>query len=141
MQAWAFPATVTVDEEGGYTFQFTDMPEGITGAATLEEARALAPDCLDVVVQIRLERGEEVPAPRSPREGEELVPLEPVTAARAALAQAMAAERLTNVALANRMGKSEGAVRRIVSGRGRVKMDTVMEALAATGRRGVFATL
>ena len=42
--------------------------------------------------------------------------LDPVTAARAALATAMRTKRISNVALAKTLGKSEGAIRRLTDG-------------------------
>lgn len=139
MQAWAFPAVFTQHGPGDIAVTFADIPEALTGAATMDEARALAADALEEAVLGRLARGEAVPAPRDAAAGEELVVLDPVTAARAALAQAMAAERLTNTALAKRLGKTEGAVRRLTNGAAGVKLDTVLQALAETGRRGAFA--
>ena len=81
------------------------------------------------------------PPPRPARKGEELIVLDPVTAARAILAQAMAKDQVTNVALAKRLGKSEGAVRRLTDGATGVKIDTVLEALEAVGRRTVLSLM
>jgi hypothetical protein len=50
--------------------------------------------------------------------GEEAIILDPVTAARAALATAMRTKRISNVALAKTLGKSEGAIRRLPDGSG-----------------------
>lgn len=140
-QTWAFPAVITIHAEGDVSAAFPDLPEVLTGGATLGEARANAADALEEAVLGRLAQGESVPLPRAAAKGEELVVLDPTTAARAALAHAMATEKITNTALARRLGKTEGAVRRLTSGAGGVKLDTVLQALAEVGHRGAFALL
>jgi antitoxin HicB len=138
-QTWMFPAEIVEHGPGDVSVSFPDVPEAITGGVTLAVARAQAADALEEAILGRLANGEAIPSPRAARAGEESIVLDPVTAARAALAQAMAAERLTNTALARRLGKTEGAVRRLTSGEKGVKLDTVLEALAEVGRKGVFA--
>lgn len=139
VQTWVFPAVITEHGPGDVAVVFPDLPEALTGAATWEAARRLAADALEEAVLERLARGDAVPAPRAPRAGEEPIVLDPVTAARAALVQAMADQRLSNTALAERLGKTEGAVRRLTSGARGVKLDTVLQALAEIGGRGAFA--
>ena len=139
VQTWAFPAVFIEHEPGDFGVSFPDVPEALTGARTAAEARVLAADALEEAVLGRLAHGDPIPAPRAAVQGEELVVLDPVTAARAALAQAMAAEHVTNTALAKRLGKTEGAVRRLTNGVAGVKLDTVLLALAEVGRRGAFA--
>ncbi len=141
MQAWTFPAVFTEHGPGDVGVSFPDVPEALTGGDTLAEARAQAPDALDVAILGRLAHGDPIPAPRAAKEGEELVVLDPVTAARAALSQAMAAQRLSSDALARRLGKSERAVKRLTNGASGVKLDAVLRALAEVGRRGAFATV
>ena len=140
MQAWAYPAVFEVSP-GEVVVTFPDIEEAITGSETLEEARILAADALEEAILGRLAHAEAIPAPRRARAGEELVPLDPVTAARAALSVAMRQEKLSNAALARRLGRTEGAVRRLTSGQSGVKLDTVLQALGAVGKRGVFATV
>ncbi len=80
-----------------------------------------------------------MPPPRPAAEGEHAIPLDPTTAARAALAETMRAQKVSNVALAAKLDKSEGASRRLVDGRTGVKIGTVLEALAALGARPVLS--
>lgn len=139
MQTWSYPALFEHHGADGYVVRFPDFPEAVTGGDTLEESRALAADALDLVVRDYLTRGAPVPEPRRAHSGEEPVPLDPLTAARALLARTMAREQLTDMAVAARIGRSEAQVRRMLDGRGGVRIEGVLEALAALGVRPMLA--
>lgn len=130
-EIWAYPARLTSHDEGEWVATFDDFPEALTGANDRREALAAAADALEETVLAYIAAGRDIPAPRGASESEELVVLDVVTAARAALARTMKARGIGATALARRMGKSEGAVRRLFDGGTRVKVDTVLEALAA----------
>jgi antitoxin HicB len=138
MQAWTYPAHLEDHGEDGFAVTFRDFPAAITGAGDRAEAIELAADALGVAVREYLATGRRIPAPHSADEGSEDIPLDPLTAARALLARTMQAQGLTNVALAGRMGKAEGQVRRMLDGRGSVRIEGVMAALHVLG---VFPTL
>lgn len=141
MQTWMFPATVEAYGPEDFVVTFADVPEAITGGDTREGALANAADALEEAILGYMAQGSPIPTPRPAGEGEELVILDPVTAARAVLAQAMREGRVSNVALAERMNKSEGAIRRLTDGATGVKIDTVLQALAALGRRTALAVV
>ena len=141
MQTWAYPAQIEDQGSDGFLVTFPDVPEAITGADTLEDARASAADALEEAILAYMAMGRAIPEPRDAQGHEELVILDPVTAARAILAQAMRTDQLSNVALAKRLGKSEGAVRRLTDGATGVKIDTVLEALNAVGRKTVLSLI
>lgn len=134
IQTWSYPA-VFDREDGEIVVSFPDFPEALTGAEDEAAATALAIDALEEAVLAYLADGRPVPAPRAAEAGQVDVPLDPLTAARAALVQAMRDEQITNAALARRIERSEGAVRRLTNGATGVKIDTVLDALAALGRR------
>jgi antitoxin HicB len=139
MQTWTFPALVERDEDGAFNISFPDVPEALTGAMQREGALALASDALEEALLAYLADGRPLPLPRAAVGDEVAIALDPVTAARCALALAMAEQRVSNVALAAKLGRSEGAVRRLIDGRSGVKIDTVLEALRAVGREAVLA--
>lgn len=141
MQTWAYPAVVEVNGPDDFVVTFPDVPEAITGGSTREEALLNAADALEEAVLAYMAQGAPIPSPRSERKGEILVILDPVTAARAVLAQTMKADRVSNTALARKLGKSEGAVRRLTDGASGVKIDTVLQALAAVGKRTALAVV
>ena len=131
---WTYPA---VFERAGdeIIVRFPDVPEALTGAETMEEARLLAADALEEVILHYLAEGMPIPLPREANKGEEAVALDPISAGRAAVAILMARDHISNVALAGRMAKDEKVVRRIVSGKGNVTMQTITMALKALGAR------
>ena len=133
MQTWTYPA-VFERIDGEILVSFPDFPEALTGAADEAEAVALAIDALEEVVLAYLADGRDVPAPRAASGDQVEIPLDPLTAARAALVGAMKEEHITNAALARQMERSEGAIRRLTNGATGVKIDTVLDALAALGR-------
>ena len=139
MRTWTYPATISRADEGDYVVAFPDIPEALTGADTFEEAKYLAEDALDVAILEYLSTGRLVPSPRPALEGEHDIVLPPVTAARAALANAMRERKITNVALAARLGKTEGAIRRLTDGSANVKIDTVIDALKSLGGRAILS--
>lgn len=141
MQTWAYPAVIAAHGPDDYVVTFPDVPEAITGGSTEAEARLNAADALEEAILAYMAHGLAIPAPRAEQEGEELVVLDPVTAARAVLAETMRTEKVTNTALARKLGKSEGAVRRLTDGATGVKIDTVLQALAAVGRRTALAVV
>ena len=141
MQTWTFPARFQADAQGEVVVEFVDLPEAVTGASTLQEARSLAADALEEAVLAYLAAGRAVPAPREPCEGEELVPLAPLTAARAALATAMREQSVTEAALAGRLSQTEGSVRRLIEGAAGVTMDKLLAALAVLGRHATLAVV
>ncbi len=132
MRTYAYAAYLAGADD--VTVTFRDLPEAICGAATAAEARVLAGDALDAVILHRLALGEAVPSPSPLQPGEEWVMLDPATAARAALAAVMAEQQVTDVALAERLGRSLRSVRRLLGGAGAARTDVVLQALAALGR-------
>jgi antitoxin HicB len=139
MRTWTYPAQIARAEEGDFVVRFPDFPEALTGADTFEEAAAQAEDALEVAVLENLASGRIIPQPRSATKGEVDVALDPVTASRAALANIMRERKITNVALAARLGKSEGAIRRLTDGSANVKIDTVIEALKSLGGKAILS--
>jgi antitoxin HicB len=83
MQTWAYPAVIEKHGPEDFVVTFPDVPEAITGGASLDEARLNAADALEEAILGYMAQGLPIPAPRAERKGEELVVLDPVTAARA----------------------------------------------------------
>jgi len=139
MRTWTYPAHIEKHGEGDYVVTFPDIPGIITGGGSVEEAIHQAEDALEEAILAFLARGSAIPLPKPALKGEYSIVLAPVTASRAALVNAMRDQKITNVALAARMGKSEGAIRRLMDGSANVKIDTVVEAMKALGRNAIFS--
>lgn len=133
-----YPATITQAPEGDVVVRFRDVPEALTGGTTYEEAAGLASDALAVALKGYLEAGLPLPAAGPAQPGEVDVPVDPALAARAMLIAAMTEQRLSNVALAQRLGKDEKAVRRIVSGQS-ASFALTLAALRCVGIRPALA--
>lgn len=132
MKTYAYPAAITQVEPGEFEVRFRDVPEVLTFADVAEEAVLNAADALGVAIDHYLDLGRALPAPSKAMRGERLVPLPLRTGARAALVEAVAAQRLSKVALAARMGQDEKAARRVLSGKG-ATIDATVKALRAIG--------
>jgi antitoxin HicB len=141
MQTWIFPAVIEKLGDGDFLATFLDLPEAMTGGASLAEVRDNAADALEEAILAYLAQGRPIPTPRDPRGGEEAIILDPVTAARAALATAMRDKKISNVALAKALGKTEGAIRRLTDGSSGVKIDTVLQAMNVLGARAVLGVV
>jgi antitoxin HicB len=89
MQTWAFPAAIEKLGDDDFLATFPDVPEARTSCASLGEIRENAADALEETILAYLALGRPIPSPREPSDGEEAIILDPVTAARAALATAM----------------------------------------------------
>jgi antitoxin HicB len=139
MRTWTYPAIVERRGEEEFVVTFPDIPEAITGGSSRTEALSNAEDALEEAILEYLARGSCAPSPRGAREGETDIVLAPVTASRAALANIMRDRKITNVALAARLGKSEGAIRRLTDGSANVKIDTVIDALKSLGGKVILS--
>lgn len=138
MTPLTYPATLTREPEGDFVVRFRHVPEALTADATRDGAAALAADALASALAGYLDAGRPLPTVDATRPDEIDVPIEPALAARAMLIAAMAAQRITNVALAQRMGKDEKAVRRIVAGQN-ASFALTLAALREVGIRPALA--
>ena len=130
---------------GDWLVRFYDIPEAITQGDSPEEAIANASDCLEAALEGYIERGHALPAradvqPHEARPDYSVVEVAvaPALAARALLVDAMAAQHLSKVGLAQRMGRDEKVIRRIISGKG-ASLDLTLQALRAVGIRAALA--
>ena len=131
---YAYPCQLTPDEEGGLVAAFPDVPEAITGGRDLAETLAMAEDALATALAGYVHEKWDIPAPSEAADGQVLVAPPAVAAAKLALYSAMRAQRITKVELADRLGVSESAVRKLTNPDHRSHMSQVQKALRAVGR-------
>ena len=131
---YAYPCQLTLDEDGGLVATFPDVPEAITGGRNRGEAMAMAEDALATALAGYVHEKWDIPAPSEAADGQVSVPVPTVVAAKLALYTAMRAQRITKVELAERLGVSESAVRKLVNPDHRSHMSQVQKALRAVGR-------
>ena len=138
---YIFPCDIVRDEEEAretgreaYNVTFPDVPEAITCGWSWEEALEMAEDGLGVALSFYVDNREDIPIPGPLAEGQVLIPVPLIVAAKLTLYTAMREQGVTNVALAARLGLSEGAVRRLVNPLHRSHISQVEKALKAVGR-------
>lgn len=129
---YAYPVSLDRDETGRVVASFPDVPEalcdGVSEAEALAEARHALRAAL--VGYVRERRG--LPRPSSRCTGA-VIALPPLVAAKLALYQAMLQQGVTNVALAERLGLTEGAIRRLVDPNHASRIEKIEAALEALG--------
>ena len=131
---FAYPCQLTPDEDGGFVATFPDVPEAITGGDDRADALAMAEDALATALAGYVHEKWEIPTPSEPVDGQFSVPVPSVVAAKLALYSAMRAQRITKVELAERLGVSESAVRKLTNPDHRSHMIQVQRALRVVGR-------
>lgn len=138
---YAYPCNILRDKEEerlsgreAYTVTFPDVYGANTGGWSWEEAVDMAKDCLGVALGMYVKAREDLPIPSPLEQGQVLISIAPVVAAKLALYSAMREQGLTHVALANRLGLQEKSVRRLLDPKQRSPMASVEKALEAVGR-------
>ena len=138
---YAYPGVIIRDEEEeratgreAYIVTFPDVYGANSGAWFWDDAVDMAKDCLEVALGMYVKAREDIPVPSPMAEGQVLICVAPIVAAKLALYTAMREQNVTNVALAVRLGLQENAVRRILDPGHRSHITSVEKALDAAGR-------
>ena len=138
---YAYPCDIRRDEEEArasgreaYVVTFPDVYGANTGGWSWQEALDLAKDCLGVALGMYVKARQDIPAPSPPADGQVLIAVRPILAAKLALYTAMREQGVTSVALARRLGLQENAVRRLLDPRHRSHVSSVERALQVLGR-------
>ena len=138
---YVYPCSIVRDEEEqrvsgreAYTVTFPDVYGANTGGWSWGEALEMAKDCLGVALGMYVKVREDIPTPSPLAEGQVLISVAPIVAAKLALYAAMREQAVTNVALAVRLGVQENAVRRLLDPGHRSHITSVEKALEAVGR-------
>ncbi len=138
---YAYPCQIVRDEaearasgREAWTVTFPDVYGANTGGWSWSEALEMARDCLSVALGMYVKAREDIPLPCAPSEGQVLVSVSPVVAAKLALYTAMREQGVTQVALAARLGIQESAVRRLLDPGHRSHITSVERALEVLGR-------
>jgi len=134
---FAYPYTL-IPDDGGYLIQFPDVPEinsWVTADASEAERRTHISDALATGLFGYANAREPFPKPSKPRRGQKVAMPDALSCAKFALAEAMREQRVSNVALAKRMGVDERAVRRLLDVSQRSHIGEIERALSLLGRR------
>jgi antitoxin HicB len=60
---FTYPAILTPEDSGGFVVSFLDIPEALTSGYCLEDAFAMAEDCLEEAIAGRIDDSEDIPRP------------------------------------------------------------------------------
>ena len=133
-----YSASFEADGEG-WLVTFPALPEAITGGATREEATVNAVDALEVALLTYAQDGREMPADIKP--AGDVLPIAPSAQvmAKVALIEAFRQSGLTRVAFAERLGKRETEVRRMLDPYYGTKLPAMEAAMRALGKRFVLS--
>ena len=137
---FTYPARLRPDSTGELIVSFRDLPECLTSGASVPDALAEAADALAEAIAGRIDDAEAIPEPSARRSGEHHVAVPAGTAAKAALALALRENDLSRVALAQRLGVDEKAVRRMLDPRHATAVGRIEAALRVLGRELVIET-
>jgi antitoxin HicB len=139
---YAYPCNIVRDEEEArttgreaYNVTFPDVYGANTGGWSWDEAMAMAEDCLVAALAAHVEVRRDIPAPSALEEGQALISVPPIVAAKLALYTAMREQELSKVGLAARMGVSEGAIRKLMNPGHRSHIRQVEKALKHLDRQ------
>jgi len=138
---YAYPCNLTPDEDGGLVASFPDVPEAITCGENRSRALEMAEDALATALAGYVQEKWEIPVPSALDEGQDLVAVPTVVAAKLALYSAMRAQHITKVELAGRLGISESAVRKLADPDHRSHISQVQKALRAIGHSLVIEVI
>jgi antitoxin HicB len=131
MHELRYAARFKREKNGRYSVSFPDFPDAFTNGKNLNEARAMASDCLAEAIAARIHDGEEIPRPGP---GAKLVSVPLPIALKAALYQSMRDQGISNSGLARRLRKNEKVVRQLLdTKRTGSRLDSFEEALRAVG--------
>ena len=131
---YVYPCVLTPEDEGGFFVSFPDVPEALTGGDNRAEELAMAEDALAAALGMYVKEREDIPVPSIAVAGQAVVAVPAIVAAKLALYTAMRRQGISKVALAERLGLSEGAVRKLCDPDHRSHIGTVEDALRAIGR-------
>lgn len=138
---YAYPCNLTPDEDGGLVATFPDVPEAVTGGPNRSQVLEMAEDALATALAGYVHEKWEIPSPSAAVEGQDVVAVPTVVAAKLALYTAMRAQRITKVELARRLRISESAVRKLANPDHRSHITQVQKALRAVGQSLVIEVI
>ena len=131
---------VTIKQDGnGYSVHFPDIPEALTCADTYEEALSEAEDALITAFEFYFEDERTVPLPSKVKGNFVSVPLS--VWSKVLLLNTMLEEHVTQAELAKRIGKKKQEMQRIINLGHNTKIDKLVSALEALGKKISFSVV
>lgn len=131
---YAYPCVLNPEEGGGFYVVFPDVRGALTCGADTAEALEMAEDALVAILAVHVHKHMPLPIPSPVSNGQYLVPVPPIPAAKLALYTAMRAQGIGEAALGEQLGMDVDAVRKLINPDRYTHITRVMEALRVVGR-------
>ena len=131
---YLYPCILTPEKEGGFFVSFPDVPGALTCGDDRTEALEMAEDALVAMLAVYVQQQREIPTPSPVADGQELVAVPPIAAAKLALYTAMREQGITGNALAVRLNLSDSAIRKLLDPDCYSHISQIMKALRNVGR-------
>ncbi len=138
---YAFPCDIVLDDEEriatgreAYGVTFPDVYGANTCGWSWEEALYMAEDCLGVALGFYVDTDKDIPAPSPLREGQVLIPVPLLVAAKLTIYTAMREQGITRADMAARLGMQEDAVRKLLDTMYRSHLSHLERALKVLGK-------
>ncbi len=131
----SYPVKLKRDTNGSLLVTFPDIPEAATSAHSDVRAMALALEALESALEFYFEDGRKVPMPSAPKRGQKFVTLPASMSAKVLLLNEMLSQHIRPAELARRLGTSPQAVNRLTNLRHPTKIDGLVEAFHALGKK------
>ena len=138
---YVYPCNIRRDEEEAnltgreaYNVTFPDLPEAITCSWSWDEAVEMAEDVLGLCLAHYCVHEGYIPTPSLLTEGQVMVPVPPLVAAKLTINSAIREKGITKQALGKKLGLEEDAVRKLLHPNYRTHFTQVERALRAVGR-------
>ena len=131
---YAYPCILTPEKEGGFFVAFPDIPGALTCGDDRTEALEMAEDALVAMLAVYVQQQRTIPTPSPVADGQELVAVPPIAAAKLALYTAMREQGITGDALAVRLNLSDSAIRKLLDPDCYSHISQIMRALRNVGR-------
>jgi antitoxin HicB len=130
-----YPALFDPAPEGGYVITFPDFGWGVTQGDTEQEAREMAADLLQTLVQEHIRNGEDLPRPGKPRGKKyRLIGLRALQSAKAEMYREFAASGIRKTELARRLGIAKTNVDRLFDLNHHSRLNQIEAAFKALGK-------
>ena len=138
---YAYPCRIVRHEGDEHVASFPDIRGCHTSGYSRAEALEMAEDALVAALSFLVDDREPIPVPSPVLDGQEVVVVDPVTAAKLELYSAMRDRGVSKRELARRLGLSATTVGRLADPGRRSHIDHVVRALRAVGRNLVVEGL
>ena len=131
-----YPFTIKKSEDGSYFVQFIDIEEAFTSGETIEEALFNAKDVLNLMLEERLEKEDDIP---EASELESSYKVAPSATVQAAILVRKARKNTTLADLARALNTSWPAAKRLEDPRHAPTLKQLERALNALGKRLILS--